>query len=146
MALGLYGLKPEFDVQVDTTSIYTIGGSSALFVQDLDGNRRTATLQDLEDLTRLQDALPNLHIMHGIVNPQDIPQPGFDRRLFPAVMKNTARNYYSQGIGGQNGILATPARRLCNRKCGRDVLTWVNRVLCVVDVHEVEIPDHHTIC
>jgi len=97
-----HGLKPEYDVHVDTTSIYTIGGSSALFVTDLDGHRRSATMQDLEDLTRLQDALPNLHIMHGIVNPQDIPQPGFDRRLFPAVMKNTARNYYSQGTGGDS--------------------------------------------
>lgn len=96
----LFGLRPEYDVHVDTQNIYTIGGSSALNVLDLDGNRRPATLQDLENLTRLQDALPNLHIMHGIVNPQDIPQDGFDRRLFSAVMKNTARNYYSQGIGG----------------------------------------------
>ena len=98
----LYGLRPEFDVHVDTASIYTIGGSSALFVLDLDGRRRPATMQDLEDLTRLQDALPNLHIMHGIVNPQDIPQEGFDRRLFAAVFKHTARNYYSQGTGGQS--------------------------------------------
>jgi len=96
----LYGLRPEFDVNVDIESIYTIGGSSALFTLDLDGNRRPATLQDLEDFTRLLDALPNLHIMHGIVNPQDIPQEGFDRRLFSAVVKNTARNYYSQGTGG----------------------------------------------
>lgn len=98
----LHGMKPEYDVHVDTTSVYTIGGSSALFVQDLDGGRHPATLRDLEDLTRLQDALPNLHIMHGIVNPQDIPQDGFDRRLFSAVMKNTARNYYSQGTGGSS--------------------------------------------
>jgi trimethylamine---corrinoid protein Co-methyltransferase len=98
----LHGLKPEYDVEVDTESIYTIGGSSALFVLDLDGVRRPATLRDLEDLTRLQDALPNLHIMHGIVNPQDIPQEGFDRRLFAAVLKNTARNYYSQGTGGSS--------------------------------------------
>lgn len=96
----LCGQKPEFDVHVDTESIYTIGGSSALFVLDLEGHRRPATLRDLEDFTRLLDALPNLHIMHGIVNPQDIPQEGFDRRLFSAVMKNTARNYYSQGTGG----------------------------------------------
>lgn len=98
----LHGLRPEYDVEVDTESIYTIGGSSALFVLDLDGVRRPATLRDLEDLTRLQDALPNLHIMHGIVNPQDIPQEGFDRRLFAAVLKNTARNYYSQGTGGSS--------------------------------------------
>ncbi|MBN1421931.1 MAG: trimethylamine methyltransferase family protein [Planctomycetes bacterium] len=96
----LHGLLPEFDVPVDTESIWTIGGSSALFVLDLDGVRRTATMRDLEDLTRIQDALPNLHIMHGIVNPQDIPQEGFDRRLFAAVFRNTARNYYSQGTGG----------------------------------------------
>lgn len=92
----LYGRKPEFDVLVDTQNVYTIGGSSALFVFGLDGNRHPATLKDLVDLTRLQDALENLHIMHGIVNPQDIPQPGFCRRLFAAVTENTSRNYYSQ--------------------------------------------------
>ena len=95
----LHGLLPEYDIRVDTERIYTIGGSSALNVLDLEGNRRPATLQDLEDLTRLQDALSNLDIMHGIVNPQDIPQKGFDRRLFSAVFRNTARNYYSQAIG-----------------------------------------------
>lgn len=98
----LHGLKPEFDVSVSLDRIYTIGGSSALFVMGLDGERRTATLKDLEDLTRLQDALPALDIMHGIVNPQDIPQRGFDRRLFSAVLRNTARNYYSQAIGAKS--------------------------------------------
>lgn len=98
----LYGRTPDFDVKVDTQRIYTIGGSSALFVLDLDGNRRPATKKDLEDLTRLQDALENLHIMHAIVIPQDIEQEGFDRILFSTVMKNTFRNYYSQGMGGQS--------------------------------------------
>lgn len=100
----LYGRRPEFDVKVDTQSVYTIGGSSALYVLGLDGKRRPATLKDLEDLTRLQDALENLHIMHAIVIPQDIPQDGFDRILFAAVMKNTSRNYYSQSNGAQ-GIM-----------------------------------------
>jgi hypothetical protein len=40
----------------------------------------------------------NLHIMHAIAIPQDIPQEGLDRILFSTVMKNTNRNYYSQGI------------------------------------------------
>jgi len=92
---------PQWDVDVDQHNVYTIGGSSALFVLGLDGDRRPATLQDLADLTRLQDALPNLHVMHGIVNPQDIPQEGFDRILFSTVMKNTSRNYYSQALGSQ---------------------------------------------
>ncbi len=93
---------PAWDVHLDRERVYTIGGSSALFVLGLeDGARRPATLQDLADLTRLQDALPNLHVMHGIVNPQDIPQEGFDRILFSTVMKNTRRGYYSQALGAQ---------------------------------------------
>ncbi|MBM3212070.1 hypothetical protein FJZ33_07615 [Candidatus Poribacteria bacterium] len=98
----LYGRKPEYDVKVDTQAIYTIGGSSALYVTDLDGQHHIATMKDLEDLTRLQDALENLHIMHAIVIPQDIEQEGFDRILFSTVMKNTSRNYYSQGNGTQS--------------------------------------------
>ena len=96
----LYGKKPEYDVRVNTEDVYTIGGSSALSVLDLEGQRRPATLQDLVDFTRLLDAMENLHIMHAIVVPQDIPQPGFDRILWATVMKNTYRNYYSQGQWG----------------------------------------------
>jgi trimethylamine--corrinoid protein Co-methyltransferase len=98
----LYGKKPEFDVKVDTQGVYTIGGSSALSVLDLDGNHRPATRHDLAELTRLQDALENLHVMHAIVIPQEIEQEGFDRILFSTVMKNTGRNYYSQGMGAQS--------------------------------------------
>jgi trimethylamine--corrinoid protein Co-methyltransferase len=100
-AFTLYARDPAWDVRVDQRNVYTIGGSSALNVVGLDGVRRPATLQDLADLTRLQDALPNLHVMHGIVNPQDIPQEGFDRILFSTVMANTRRNYYSQALGAQ---------------------------------------------
>jgi trimethylamine--corrinoid protein Co-methyltransferase len=95
----LYAKSREWDVAVDTDRIYTIGGSCALEVLDLDGVRRTATLQDLVDLTRLQDGLENLHIMHSLVVPQDIPQPGFERIMFATVMKHTTRNFYSQGQG-----------------------------------------------
>jgi trimethylamine--corrinoid protein Co-methyltransferase len=98
----LAGQQSEFDIRVDLERIYSIGGSSALYVLDLQGVRRPSTLQDLVDLTRLQDALENLHIMHAIVIPQDIPQPGFDRVLFANVVPNTSRNYYSQGQGGKS--------------------------------------------
>jgi trimethylamine--corrinoid protein Co-methyltransferase len=97
----LHARKPEYDVRVDQNNVYTIGGSSALFVLGLDGVRRPATLKDLEDLMRLEDSLENLHIMHAIVNPQDIPQEAFDRILFATAMKHTSRNYYSQALGKQ---------------------------------------------
>jgi trimethylamine--corrinoid protein Co-methyltransferase len=97
----LHARDPRWDVRVDQRNVYTIGGSSALFVVGMDGVRRRATLRDLADLTRLQDALENLHVMHGIVIPQEIPQEGFDRILFSTVMANTSRNYYSQALGAQ---------------------------------------------
>ncbi|NQU09959.1 trimethylamine methyltransferase family protein [bacterium] len=96
----LHGKSEEFDVHVTLDDVYTIGGSSALSVLDLEGGRHPATLRDLVDFTRLLDAMEHLHIMHAIVNPQDIPQPGFDRILFATVMKHTGRNYYSQGQWG----------------------------------------------
>jgi len=97
----LCGKSPEWDVKVDVQHVWTIGGSSALYVYDLERRRVRATLRHLEELTILQDALEHLHIMHGIVNPQDIPQPGFDRRLFATVVPRTSRNYYSQSTGAQ---------------------------------------------
>ena len=97
----LYAKDPAYDVRVDQRNVYTIGGSSALYVLGLDGVRRPATLKDLNDLMRLEDSLENLHIMHAIVNPQDIPQEGFDRILFASAMRHTSRNYYSQALGKQ---------------------------------------------
>lgn len=98
----LHGKTPEFDVPVTLDRVYTIGGSCALDVIGLDGIRRRATLQDLVDLTRLQDSLENLHIMHSLVVPQDIPQQGFEQTMFATVIKNTTRNFYSQGQGGMS--------------------------------------------
>lgn len=95
----LAGLKKEHDIQVDLEKVYTIAGSSAIYVLDLDGRRRLATLQDLADFTRLIDALEMADIMHAMVIPQEIPQVGFDRILFSTIFQNTARHYYSQGQG-----------------------------------------------
>jgi trimethylamine--corrinoid protein Co-methyltransferase len=93
---------PEFDVHVTLEDVYTVAGSSALYVLDLEGQRRSATTQDLLDFTRLIDALEQAHIMHAMVVPQDIPQVGFDRLLFNKVMQNSRKHYYSQGQGGQS--------------------------------------------
>jgi trimethylamine--corrinoid protein Co-methyltransferase len=98
----LAGQEPGFDVEVDLERVYTIGGSSALFTLGLDGVRRPASLKDLVDFTRLLDTLENLHVMHAIVIPQEIPQTGFDRVLWANVVSHTRRNYYSQGNGAQS--------------------------------------------
>jgi trimethylamine---corrinoid protein Co-methyltransferase len=98
----LHGLLPERDIAVTLQDVYTIAGSSALYVLDLEERRREATLQDLADFTRLIDALEMADIMHSMVVPQEIPQAGFDRILFATILQNTGKHYYSQGQGGQS--------------------------------------------
>jgi len=96
----LYGTRPADEIHVTLEDVYTIAGSSALKVLDLEGRHRPASLQDLVDFTRLVDALPNADIMHAMVVPQDMPQAGFDRLLLATILKNTTKHYYSQGLGG----------------------------------------------
>lgn len=98
----LYGRDPKHNIQVTLEDVYTIAGSSALSVLDLDNQHRASTLQDLVDFTRLIDALPTADIMHAMVVPQDIPQEGFDRVLFATIMQHTHKHYYSQGQGGSS--------------------------------------------
>ena len=94
--ITLYGKSPEFDVVLnDTNTVYTMGGAGALWVLDLDGNRRPSTLKDLEDLTRLQDVLENMHIAHFLVTPQDIPQEGVYSIIFATMLKHTQRPHHS---------------------------------------------------
>jgi len=101
----LYGKNENFDVRVDPERVYTIGGSSALNVLDLDGNYRPALFDDLIKFTILLDRLQHLHIMHAIVIPSDIEEYGVDRMLFAGTFPYTSRNYYSQSQTGADGVL-----------------------------------------
>ena len=101
----LYGKTEETDIKVDPERVYTIGGSSALNVLDLDGNYRPAVFDDLIRFTLLQDKLEHLHIMHAIVIPSDLEEYGVDRMLFAGAFPYTTRNYYSQSQTGADGVL-----------------------------------------
>lgn len=92
----LYGKSPEWDVSFDTLgTVYTMGGAGAPWVLDLeDGHRRPATLHDLEELTRLQDALEHWHVAHWLVLPQDIPQKGAEYITHGAMLKHTGRPHH----------------------------------------------------
>lgn len=94
--ITLYGKKRDFDVVLDdANTVYTMGGAGAIRVLDLDGKRRSATLRDLVDLTRLQDVLENMHIAHFLVLPQDIPQEGADRIIFATMLKHTQKPHHT---------------------------------------------------
>ena len=101
----LYGKSEATDVKVDPERVYTIGGSSALNVLDLEGNHRPAVFDDLIRFTILLDKLEHLHIMHAIVIPSDLEEYGVDRMLFAGTFPYTTRNYYSQSQTGADGVL-----------------------------------------
>lgn len=98
----LYGKTPEWDVKVDLDRVYTIGGSCALSVLDLDGAHRPAVRKDLVDLTRLLEAMPNLDIMHQIVVPSDVPELGYELINFATCYSISKRNYYSQAQSAES--------------------------------------------
>ena len=87
--IHLYGRDPKYDVNLNPTDdVYVMGGAGALHVVDLDGNYRPSTLEDLRDMTRLEDTLENMDIAHFLVTPQNIPQNGFEMITFAEMLKN----------------------------------------------------------
>lgn len=87
--IKLYGQDSKYNVEIGGKNVYSLSGAGAIQVLDLNGNFREATLKDLEDLTRLQDALENLNVMHGIVDPTDIPQEGMYQMVAAILFKTT---------------------------------------------------------
>ena len=101
----LNGRDSKYDIRLDASSdVYVMGGAGALHVIDLDGTRRPSTLQDLRDLTRLEDTLENMDIAHFLVTPQDIPQDGFEMITFAEMLKNNTRNFYALVGGCREGL------------------------------------------
>jgi len=88
--------NPKWDLNLWNMTVYAGPGSCAVNVLDFDGKRRMARLKDLEDLTRLQDALENVHFMSPIVIPQDLPAVGLYKRSLEAILRNTERHVMSQ--------------------------------------------------
>ena len=122
--ITLYGKSSEFDVVLnDTDTVYTMGGAGAIWVLDLDGNRRPSTLKDLENLTRLQDVLENMHIAHFLVTPQDIAQKGVYHTVFATMLKHTQRPHHSVPCGASGvkahiemaGVIAGGTREVMER-------------------------------
>lgn len=90
----LYALNSEHDVELGSGKVYAhpIGGSANVI--DLDsGTFRPSTLKDVENLTRIVDALPNLHTATMIVYPCDVPERLRDIYAVEAIIRNTEKNF-----------------------------------------------------
>jgi trimethylamine---corrinoid protein Co-methyltransferase len=102
--IRLCGRDSKYDILLDDSDhCYVMGGAGALNVLDLeDGRRRTATVRDLEDLTRLEDTLEYMDIAHFLVWPD--PVQGSEMRMFAHLLKNNTRNFYALVGGCAEGL------------------------------------------
>jgi len=67
-------------------------GSDLPNTRDLDtGERRLSVLKDVQDTSRLVDALPNLDFVMSMALPSDVPVATSDRRSFLAMTENSAK-------------------------------------------------------
>lgn len=89
----LYAMDHKHDVELGDDKIYAHPLGGAANVIDLDsGEVRSSTLKDVENLTRIVDALPNIHTATMIVYPSDVPERLRDIYAVEAIIRNTGKN------------------------------------------------------
>jgi trimethylamine--corrinoid protein Co-methyltransferase len=96
----LYGRSSANDVVLSEKMLYNGSANNATAIIDFEGNRRAATFSDLEDFTRLQDALEHVHIMSTpITRFKETSAKSVYKRCYEAVVKNTEKHIISQADG-----------------------------------------------
>jgi trimethylamine--corrinoid protein Co-methyltransferase len=89
----LYARDPRYDVELGDRKIYGHAVGGAATVVDLDsGEVRPSNRKDVVDLTRMIDALPNIHTCTMIALPCDVPEQVRDVYCMAEQLKNTSKN------------------------------------------------------
>lgn len=90
----LYARDPKYNVEFANGKIYTHPVGGAANVLDLDsGAVRSSIRKDVENLTKIVDALPNIHTGTMIVYPNDAPERLRDVYAVEAIVRNTSKNF-----------------------------------------------------
>ena len=73
---SLYAQDPDYDLDPSSTRIHLGTSGAAVHIIDSETREvRNSTLQDLYDMARLADALPNIHMFQRTVVPREIEDP-----------------------------------------------------------------------
>lgn len=92
----LCGRVPENDISLENNRVYATGGVGAVNILDQNGDRRYATLSDLEKATRIQDYLENLHVVCTSATPSDTPKKGMGAITYEALVNNTTKHIFHE--------------------------------------------------
>jgi trimethylamine---corrinoid protein Co-methyltransferase len=88
----LYGKNPGYDLNIDCKTAFLMSGAAAVRLLDLDGKYREPDLTDLMNLTRLQDALPNVDVVCPMVIPNNVEPTISELYISIEAMKGTYKN------------------------------------------------------
>lgn len=96
------GRDSKYDLKSGTGEVHFSNGHGATFVLDFDtGERRPATKKDLENVTRLDDALENVHLIFPQIYPQDVSTRALDRHISQALLSNTEKPVVATAYNGK---------------------------------------------
>lgn len=78
-------------ITLDGSEVRVHNGGGPPFVLDLNGQRRSATLKDVTQMSRLLDALPNIDVLVPLFGPQDVPPNVMTISAFAELLRNTTK-------------------------------------------------------
>jgi trimethylamine--corrinoid protein Co-methyltransferase len=92
--ITFYARDPKQNLEFVDGKIYTHPTGGAANVIDLNsGAARLGNRKDVEDLTKIVDALPSIHSQCMIVYPSDVPERLRDIYAIEAILRNTGKNF-----------------------------------------------------
>jgi len=98
--IRLCGRDTKNTLRVEGKRSYFGLGGSGIYMLDLDsGERRIATKRDLEEITRLADALENIDFLMGLIIPQDVNQKIWDRHSAQVKLHSTMKHSFTGALG-----------------------------------------------
>lgn len=101
--LLLAGRTPDRDVVLDSNRVMFTNFGEAVYLIDPDtGEVRNTTKRDVEELTRVVDALDVVPVCERMAGSQDYPESVAELHNYEALLRNTTKHVFT---GGGNGKL-----------------------------------------
>lgn len=90
--IRLCGRDSKHDVIIEPNRVFFDGGGGSTKIYDIEtGERRDSTLKDLATMSKITDALENVHLMDTPCMPNDVPLDGIDINRFFATTNNCTK-------------------------------------------------------
>lgn len=93
-AVTLCGRDPKHDIRLgENLGTHFMPSGVGVYIYDLDsGQRRLANREDTVRISKIVDALPNIHVLQVMVSPGDVPDKVADHHKFEAAFNNTTKH------------------------------------------------------